>query len=91
MVVEISYEKYKAFCSYLPCKDVFYFIKNLFIKFPNDDTIYAIKYDFKKGPEVSYNNFFQKYKDEEKIFIFIKHINLDGAEGNRTPVQNTAH
>ena len=56
MVVEISYEKYKAFCGYLPCKDVFYFIKNLFIKFPNDDTIYAIKYDFKKGPEVSYNN-----------------------------------
>lgn len=56
MVVEISYEKYKTFCSYLPCKDVFYFIKNLFVKFPNDDTIYGVKYDFKEGPEVSYNN-----------------------------------
>lgn len=55
MVVEIGYDKYKTFCSYLPCKDVFYFIKNLFVKFPSDDTIYGVKYDFKKNPENSYN------------------------------------
>ena len=55
MVVEIGYEKYKIFCSYLPCKDVFYFIKNLYVKFPNDETIYGIKYDFQKSPEISYN------------------------------------
>ena len=55
MVIEIGYENYKTFCSYLPCKDVFYFIKNLFVKFPNDDTVYGIKYDFHKSPETSYN------------------------------------
>lgn len=54
MVLEIGYEQYKEFCSKLPCKDVFYFIKNLFVSFPNDENIYAVKYNIHKSPKKVY-------------------------------------
>ena len=56
MVKEIGYEQYKYFCSFLPCKDVFYFIKNLFVQFDNDETIYAVKYNFNSNPEKIYSD-----------------------------------
>ena len=56
MVLEINYEQYKTFCGYLPCKDVFYFLDNLFVKFPKDDNIYAIKSDVHSNPEFVYEN-----------------------------------
>lgn len=43
MVKEISYEDYKRFCSYLSSKDVFFYIKTLFVRFRGDSTVYAIK------------------------------------------------
>ncbi len=55
MVFEIGYEQYKEFCSKLPCKDVFYFLKDLFVVFPFDNNVYAIKYNWKKTPESAYN------------------------------------
>lgn len=69
MVCEINYEQYKEFCSKLSCKDAFYFLKNLFVKFPNDTTIYAVKSEIDKDPE----QIFQQL--EEKGLI--NHCNLE--------------
>ncbi len=73
MIVEISYEKYKEFCKLLPCKDVFYYLSNLFVKFPYDDTIYGVKYDCKSNPEDIYNGLVETNNLEvQKLSEFLK-------------------
>ena len=73
MVKAISYDKYKHFCSFLPCKDVFYFIKDLFIQFDDDETIYAVKYDVKSNPDSVYNELKKDGKVEIwSLFDFLK-------------------
>lgn len=66
MVLEISYEQYKEFCSKLPCKDVFYFLKDLFVMFPYDNNIYAIKYTWSKTPEKAYADLVKNNKVVEE-------------------------
>lgn len=69
MVLEINYEQYKDFCSRLPCKDVFYFLKDLFVAFPCDDNIYAIKYNWKLTPENAYSELLKNDKIVENTMI----------------------
>lgn len=66
MILEIPYDKYKYFCSLLPCKDVFYFLKNLFVKFPNDDTVYSIKVKIGEDSEKVYNSL----KDKNELITY---------------------
>lgn len=55
MVKEITYEKYKEFCKNFIGKDIFFYIRNLFVKFPDDETIYGVKYDLNRGPDAVYS------------------------------------
>lgn len=55
MVKEITYKKYKEFCTNFIGKDIFFYIRNLFVKFPDDETIYGVKYDLNKSPDAVYS------------------------------------
>lgn len=55
MVKEITLARYNEFCSKFKGKDVFFYVRNLFVKFPDDDTIYGVKYDLNKVPDVVYS------------------------------------
>ena len=39
----------------LSCKDVFYYINTLFLKYPHDETIYAVKYPANSNIEKLFN------------------------------------
>ena len=44
MVKEIKYSEYKKFCEKLPCKDIFYYIDNLFVCYGGSkEKIFCIK------------------------------------------------
>lgn len=65
MVVEIPYAKYKEFCSKLSSKDIFYYLRNVFVKFPYDDTIYAVKYKIGGKPHKIYDSLLRNKKITE--------------------------
>lgn len=62
-VTEISYEDYKKFCSYLPCKDIFYYLKTLFVSFNDGKTIFAVKIPSSANP----HDVFNKLKSKNQI------------------------
>lgn len=55
MVQEITYKRYCEFSKILGCKDIFFYISNLFVKFEDDPIIYAVKYNINENPEEVYN------------------------------------
>lgn len=60
MVLDIRYSEYNRFCSLLPCKDIFYYIDDLFICFKEKpNKILCIK--GKKYKYVSNNDNMYKY------------------------------
>ena len=81
MVVEIGYEQYKQFCSMLVCKDIFYYLETLFIKYPNDDKIYAVK--FPAGSDIE--KLFNKLRKNNKVV----EMSLSDFKRGCTPVNNT--
>ncbi len=67
---DISYEGYKELCEYLPCRDMLYYMQNIFVEHRNTGEITAVKYPYKSKPQVIYD----KLKGNLTV---IKAIDLD--------------
>lgn len=76
MVREIRYSEYKKFCDKIPCKDLFYFIDNIFICFKEKpDKILCIK--TKKAKYLSTNKvLYNHYKKLESMNV-LKKVSLN--------------
>lgn len=62
-VKEIPYELYQEFCSKLPCKDIFYYLNNLFIQ--RNGKIYSIKSKVGERPV----KVFEELKNNKELHI----------------------
>lgn len=74
----ISYQQYKDFCSLMPSKDIFYFLKSLFIKYKNEDVIYGVKYNSNQSPE----NLYKTLESKNKIIVLTLEDFLSGLPTN---------
>ena len=80
-VKEIPYDYYKRFCSFLPSKDVLFYLNTLFAIFPGDSVVYAIKTPIKKKSSDVYKNLVAKEKiTEYTLSEFVE--DLPFAEGS---------